>query len=81
MKHTAEYSKLRWHCRRGVKELDIVFCEFLENHYPFADKEIQDGFKELLQIEDPTLLSLLMNYQTTDNELHNRIIIKLRDLF
>ena len=81
MKDTPEYSKLRWHCRRGVKELDVVFCEFLANHYPTADEEIQRGFRELLDMEDPILLSLLMNYHTTDNELHNRLMLKLRDLF
>ena len=81
MKDTPEYSKLRWHCRRGVKELDVVFCEFLENHYLTADEETQRGFRELLAIEDPILLSMLMDYHTSDNELHNRLMLKLRNLF
>jgi antitoxin CptB len=28
-----ELSRLRWLCRRGMKELDVVMSRYLEQHY------------------------------------------------
>ncbi|MCP4983899.1 MAG: succinate dehydrogenase assembly factor 2, partial [Gammaproteobacteria bacterium] len=32
-----EISRLRWLCRRGMKELDLVMTGYLENYYNNAD--------------------------------------------
>ena len=76
-----ELSKLRWHCRRGVKELDVVFCEFLDNYYPTSEPDIQRAFKELLELEDPVLLSMVMENQSADTNDKNTVLEKLRNLF
>jgi antitoxin CptB len=31
-----ELSRLRWLCRRGMKELDVVMSRYLEQHYATA---------------------------------------------
>ncbi|MCH6566140.1 MAG: succinate dehydrogenase assembly factor 2, partial [Proteobacteria bacterium] len=31
-----EKSRLRWLCRRGMKELDLAMSGYLENHYAKA---------------------------------------------
>ncbi len=62
-----EISKLKWHCRRGVKELDLVLLRYLEERYESADKKEQEAFKSLLKKDDPLLLDMLMqNVETTD---------------
>jgi len=76
-----ELSKLRWHCRRGVKELDVVLTKYLENHYPNADSTSKNAFKRLLQIEDPELLSLVMGYHQSDDPEQNAVLDKMRSLF
>ena len=35
----AEMSRLRWLCRRGMKELDVVMSAYLDNHYAGATAE------------------------------------------
>ena len=60
----AEYSKLRWQCRRGVKELDVVLCRYLEKTYLQDSKENQQAFKKLLRLEDPLLLAWLLGEET-----------------
>lgn len=76
-----ELSKLRWHCRRGVKELDVVLTKYLENHYPSAGSTSKNAFKRLLQIEDPELLSLVMGYHQSDDPEQNAVLDKMRSLF
>lgn len=74
-------SKLRWHCRRGVKELDIIFETYLTNHYDSADPTEQLKFSQLLELEDPTLLAMLIgNTNPVDTQQLN-LVKKLRALF
>ena len=74
-----ELSHLRWHCRRGVKELDVVLNNFLENHYLEASTEIQLAFKSLLKLEDPILMSFVMGQNQTDDVTHNFVLEKMKN--
>ena len=76
-----ELSKLRWHCRRGVKELDVVLTKYLENQYPNTDSTSKNAFKRLLKIEDPELLSLVMGFQQSDDPEQNTVLDQMRSLF
>ena len=76
-----ELSKLRWHCRRGAKELDVVLTKYLENQYPNTDSTSKNAFKRLLKIEDPELLSLVMGFQQSDDPEQNAVLDKMRSLF
>ncbi len=47
--------KLRWRCRRGTKELDLILLGYLENQYPSATLEEQQAFEALLELPDDCL--------------------------
>ena len=47
--------KLRWRCRRGMKELDLLTLSYLERHYPTASAAEQQAFADLLEVQDPLL--------------------------
>lgn len=79
--HNEEYSKLRWHCRRGVKELDIVLERYLQNHYADASDENKEAFKSLLRLEDPLLLDRLINHVDSEDQHEQDVMSKLRNLF
>ena len=55
----SELSRLRWRCRRGAKELDVVFTRYLEREYPSADAAHQAAFEFLLDTEDPIVMELI----------------------
>ena len=74
-------SHLKWHCRRGMRELDVVLGSYLENSYQDADPSEQKAFERLLQLEDPRLFALLMGYETTDNSDERAVLAKLGTLF
>lgn len=56
----SERSKLLWRCRRGIKELDVLFTRFVEDLYDgLSDKE-KKAFDELLTMEDPVILGFML---------------------
>jgi antitoxin CptB len=48
--------RLRWQCRRGLLELDLLLSRFLEERYVALDPGGQEVFRDLLQQPDPVLL-------------------------
>jgi len=56
----SELSRLRWLCRRGMKELDLVMSGYLDRHYSSASPLQQAQFRSLLQMQDPDLYNLLV---------------------
>jgi antitoxin CptB len=51
---------LRWRCRRGMKELDLLLERYLQDHYAHAPRERQRAFERLLTLPDPVLAELLL---------------------
>jgi antitoxin CptB len=54
-----EISQLRWRCRRGMKELDLLLLRYVEQEYPDSGAEPQRAFRRLLSMPDPEILNLL----------------------
>ena len=48
-------SKLRWLCRRGSLELDLVLSRYLERRYDSAPDAEREIFETLLDFPDPEL--------------------------
>jgi antitoxin CptB len=55
-----ERDRIRWHCRRGLLELDLVLERFLGRHLDALDAGQAAVFKELLAYEDNDLLDMVM---------------------
>ena len=53
-------SRLRWQCRRGSKELDLLLQAYLEKHYLSASVGEKKRFAELLRLDDGALSALLL---------------------
>ncbi len=47
--------KLRWKCRRGMKELDELLVHYVERRFDSAPPEEQKAFQRLLDSEDSVL--------------------------
>lgn len=73
-----EYARLRWQCRRGLKELDVLLEDYLTNHFANAAPEEQRAFAELLDLPDPVLLAYIMEHEQPATPEQRRVIIRLR---
>ena len=74
----SELSRLRWLCRRGVKELDVVLIRYLEHGYLSASTAEQAQFQALLEMPDPDLYNLLLGRDATSDPERARLLQELR---
>lgn len=75
----SELSRLRWLCRRGMKELDVLLTRYLEQCYPSAEPEEQHKFKSLLEWPDPDLYALLLGRERAPDPAMEAFAQKLRE--
>jgi len=61
--------RLRWQCRRGLLELDLLFVRFLEQHYDALSVAEQGAFQRLLEQPDQILLAWLQGQQEPPSDL------------
>ena len=73
-----ELSRLRWRCRRGMKELDQLLVRYLERHYERAPSVEQAAFRELLELQDPVLHGYLIGRETPENAVLSQLIRRVR---
>lgn len=59
----AEINRLRWQCRRGMRELDLLLLQFLDNGYNELDEAAAQAFIRLLECPDALLLEWLLGRQ------------------
>ena len=50
-------SKLRWRCRRGMRELDLLFQSFLTERYDNLSEVERAAFDRLLDYPDQDILA------------------------
>jgi len=67
--HDETLRRLRWQCRRGLLELDLLFVRFLEQRYSALSVAEQGDFQRLLEQPDQTLLAWLHGQQEPPSDL------------
>ncbi len=72
------FSKLKWRCRRGTKELDFLLERFLINQFARADQKEQLLFIELLDLQDSQLILYLLGNQLPKARGLSDLVKKIR---
>ena len=80
MDDVAQRGRLAWRCRRGMKELDLLLREYLDQHWPGAASVERDAFARLLELPDPELASYLLGHATADDITLEPLLSILRGL-
>ena len=70
---------LRWRCRRGMRELDVVLTGWLDGQWAGATEEERRAFARLLEHEDDRLLAWLVGRSTPPQQDLKRIVEVLRE--
>lgn len=63
-----QLARLRWQCRRGMRELDVVVMRYLEQRYPTATPTQRRAFETVLEMQDPTILAYLTGQAAPDDK-------------
>ena len=73
-----QLARLRWQCRRGTKELDLLLQRYLDSGYLIADDEEKALFVELLALEDDELIGVLMGELEVETREMKVLVGKIR---
>ena len=65
----SDRNRLRWQCRRGMRELDVLLEGYLNRHFDQAAPSLQQAFADLLQREDPDIWAWLIGHAQPPAEL------------
>jgi antitoxin CptB len=66
--------RLRWRCRRGLLELDIVLGRFVDASYIGLSEIQKIAFNELLDMPDNTLWDMITEKQMPQQESHRNVL-------
>jgi antitoxin CptB len=70
--------RIRWDCRRGMLELDIVLARFMEQNFKRLTLQEVEAFKRLLAYSDPDLLALIQDTRSVAGDEINTVLQLLR---
>ncbi|MGD9786585.1 MAG: succinate dehydrogenase assembly factor 2 [Sulfuricellaceae bacterium] len=79
MTATDELDKaVRWQCRRGMLELDLVLAEFLDRHLARLSAADKKSLLALLEWPDNDLWDLILGRTQSDNRQFETVVALLR---
>lgn len=72
-------SDLRWRCRRGMLELDILLNNFLDKRYQSLANEQKESLDQLLDYPDQLLFDLLLGHMESSDNRISDLVQKIRN--
>lgn len=76
----AVLQRVRWRCRRGLLELDIVFGRFVEAHYAQLSESERQIFDEFLDMADNPLWDMISGKTEAVGDVQRRLLVKINSL-
>lgn len=80
MSGSVEHSRLRWRCRRGMRELDLMLSAWLETGFDDSGPQQRAEFEQLLELSDPELERYLLWGARADQPERARLLQAIRGL-
>lgn len=65
---STELKRIRWRCRRGMKELDYLMLRYVDHAWSDDSEQQREVFLKLLDTEDDKLWRWSMGYETPEDE-------------
>lgn len=80
MDDDVELRRLRWRCRRGMRELDQLMLRYLDGCWAAADEAERSLFLRLLDTEDDKLWRWFMGRERPEDSSLDAIVQRIIDL-
>ncbi len=75
----SELDRVRWHCRRGMLELDLLLQRFVDRHLESLTPDEMERFKAVLDLQDGDLWQLLSGRADVQDERLKPIVAMIRE--
>ena len=76
--HGARLRRLRWHCRRALLELDLMFQRYWQRVDDDVDAPTASALERLVAMEDHDLWDLVCGRRETDDPQLKDMLERLR---
>jgi antitoxin CptB len=76
----SELRRLRWRCRRGMRELDQLMLRYLDGRWPAASDAERGVFLRLLDTEDDKLWRWFMGREVPQDAELESLVRHILDL-
>jgi antitoxin CptB len=73
-----EQKQLKWQCRRGMRELDVLLTGWLDKEYSVVSNADKSAFQRLLALPDPELARYLLAGETSRDSDIARVVQSIR---
>jgi antitoxin CptB len=80
MQDAAMLQRVRWRCRRGLLELDIIFVRFIEAQYLQLSVVERQTFEELLDLPDNPLWDMVSGRMAAGSAAQAALLLKINNL-
>ena len=71
-----DINKTKWKCRRGLRELDLLFRKFSNNNLESLSKADLEMFNSILDIEDQPIYDFIFKNISLGNQLQEDFILQ-----
>ncbi len=70
--------RLRWRCRRGTRELDVLLSRWLDAGYAQASAAQREAFEAMLELPDPLLWDWLSGSANCEDPQFQGLVDEIR---
>ncbi len=71
-----DINKTKWKCRRGLRELDLLFRRYSEDNLDSLSKEDFEMFNSILDLEDQPLYDFIFKNESLNSSEKESFILK-----
>ncbi len=72
-----EKARIKWACRRGMLELDVLVMPFFEEQFDTLSRDEQADFVRLLECDDPDLFTWMMGHGRSQDTILAAMVDKI----
>lgn len=76
----SELRRLRWRCRRGMRELDQLLNRWLDQQWAASSEAERGVFLRLLDCEDDKLWHWFLSHETAPDAALDSLVQRIRTL-
>lgn len=73
--------RLRWRCRLGSRELELMLLAYLDKRYPHSSAAEQSAFQRLLELPEDVVQHCLLGQVSPDDMELATLVSQIRTAF
>lgn len=78
MPEDANDSHLRWRCRRGMLELDLILKDFMDRGYNYLNTQQKNILDQMLDYPDQLLFDLFLGHMNSSDKEISELVSYIR---